>query len=1083
MSSLRYNLGLDIGVTSVGWAVINLDKERIERLGVRMFEVAENPKDGSSLAAPRREARSSRRRLRRRKYRVSRVRKFIVDQGLLTKVQADMLYDWQDGDLDIWLLRVNALERQLEDREFARILIHCAKHRGFKSNRKSETKKGDDGVVLSAVKENHEKMKEKGYLTIAQLLVHEPELFEGRKRNKGGEYTHVFARDDIENEIKTIFKKQREYGHPFATKENENMYLEIWSSQRPYASKEDIIDKIGECSLIPREKRAPKFSYQFERFRALDKLNRLRIVPKDEPSRPLNDEERQIALDLIMDDKKEIKYSALRKALSLGDNVRFNELFYDEGKSLKDNENVTFISLEGQYKIKKVIKEVEGKSALHQYRPVDYDTIAYALTVFKDDVDIRDYLKNEFVSSKGKKMPNIANRPYNDELIDELLSLSFSKFSHLSLKALKDILVHMEKGLNYTKACELAGYAINQNTNTKKSKLLPVIPTDEIRNPVVLRSLAQSRKVLNAIIKRYGSPSGIYIELAREMGRPYAERKKLSKDYNTNRTLNEKARKKIRELHPSISDPRGHDILKYKLWEEQNGRCPYSLESITIERLFEPGYAEVDHIIPYSRSFDDSNQNKVLVLGRENQNKQNRTPYEWFGHDKTKWEQFTSYVSSLKVGRKKKGLLLKINFDDEQEDAFRTRQLNDTRYITRYFKNFIEEHLQFREDKNKKQYVYTVNGAYTSLMRKRWGFNKNRDENDLHHALDAAIVAVSHDNRQKVSAYFKRREVSTPTQLRKDKERFPEPWDGFAKELEARMIQDPDTLKLALQSLGREEAYDEEFLREVKPIFVSRMPKRSVKGQLHEATFRRNRGQNDKGYTVVVTKTSLDKIPFDKNGDFPMYGKESDPKTYSAIKERYLVYGKNKAKAFAEPLYKPSKNPKNAPVIRSVKIEDKRNTYVSLNRTTVADNASIARTDVFQHKENGKYYLIPVYVSDIKAGRLPNRFITQKKPYSEWVEYSSDFAFKFSLFPNDLVHIKLPQIKETRTANKNIVSWQEDFFYFKGVDAATGAITIQSHDDSLVDRVGVQRLQIFDKYQVDPLGNLKIVKKEKRHGV
>lgn len=1048
-----------------------------------MFEVAENPKDGSSLAAPRREARSSRRRLRRRKYRVSRVRKFIVEQGLLTQAQADMLYDWQDGDLDIWLLRVNALERKLEDREFARILIHCAKHRGFKSNRKSEEQQDDGGVVLSSVKENHEKMKEKGYLTIAQLLVHEAELFDGRKRNRSGQYTHVFARDDLENEIKTIFQKQQEFGHRFATKVNEEKYLDIWSSQRPFASKEDIIDKIGDCSLVPNEKRAPKFSYHFERFRALDKLNRLRILMKDVPSRPLNDIEREIALDLIMDDKKEIKYSALRKALSLDEEVRFNELFYDEGKTLNANENVTFISLKGQYEIKKVIKKLYGKAALHDYRPVDYDTIAYAVTVFKDDVDIKDYLNNEFVSSKGQKIPNLANRQYAEELIDQLLTLSFAKFAHLSLKALKNLLVHMEKGHTYIEACKLAGYEPNKKSDNIKNKLLPIIPANDIRNPVVIRSLSQSRKVLNAIIKRYGSPSGIYIELAREMGRPYAERRKVEKDYNANRLVNDKARARIRELHPNISEPRGHDILKYKLWEEQNGKCPYSLKPITIDRLFEPGYAEVDHIIPYSRSFDDSNQNKVLVLGKENQNKQNRTPYEWFGHNEKKWEQFISYVSSLKVGRKKKGLLLKMNFDNEEENAFRERQLNDTRYITRFFKNFIEDTLQFREEKDKKQYVYTVNGAYTSLMRKRWGFNKNREENDLHHALDAAIVAVSHDNRHKVSRFFKRREESTATLLKRERERFPEPWEGFAKELEARMLQDPELFKLALESLAREDAYDEEFLREVKPIFVSRMPKRGVKGQLHEATFRRQRGQNEDGYTVVVTKTPLDQIRFDQNGDFAMYGKESDPKTYNAIRERYLASGKNKAKAFEQPLYKPSRNPKHAPVIRSIKIEDKRNLHVNLKNQTVADNASIARTDVFQHKENGRYYLIPVYVSDIKAGRTPNRFITAHKPYSQWIEATDMYQFLFSLYQNDLILVKLPRVKEVKNKTGTILKWQEQKFYFKGVDVATAQISIMSQDGSIEERVGTQRLEIFDKYQIDPLGNRYRVNQETRHDI
>src|SRR5699024_4913760 len=104
---VRYSIGLDIGITSVGWAVINLDKERIEDLNSRIFDVAENPKNGSSLATPRREARSARRRLRRRRYRVGRVRTMIINKGLLSDVEADNLFDWQDGDLDIWLIRVN----------------------------------------------------------------------------------------------------------------------------------------------------------------------------------------------------------------------------------------------------------------------------------------------------------------------------------------------------------------------------------------------------------------------------------------------------------------------------------------------------------------------------------------------------------------------------------------------------------------------------------------------------------------------------------------------------------------------------------------------------------------------------------------------------------------------------------------------------------------------------------------------------------------------------------------------------------------------------------------------------------------
>src|SRR5699024_1840688 len=208
-----------------------------------------------------------------------------------------------------------------------------------------------------------------------------------------------------------------------------------------------------------------------------------------------------------------------------------------------------------------------------------------------------------------------------------------------------------------------------------------------------------------------------------------------------------------------------------------------------------------------------------------------------------------------------------------------------------------------------------------------------------------------------------------------------QPWEGFRREVEARLIQDPDKLKFTLHNLALD-SYDDEFINSVKPIFVSRMPKRSIKGQIHAETVRRHRGYNERGLMRVVTKTKLEDIPFDKKtGDFPMYNKESDPGTYKVIKERYIKYDGNVKKAFAEPVYKPAKNPENAPIIRSVKIEDFVNRAMPLNDKAVAANASIVRTEVFQHKETKRFYLAPVYVNDVLAGRVPDRFITANKPY------------------------------------------------------------------------------------------------------
>lgn len=1070
---MKYSIGLDIGISSVGWAVINLDLDRIERMGVRTFDKAENP-DGSSLAASRREARSVRRRLRRRRYRVSRVRQFIVRNGLLTQHEMEQLYEWLPEDLDVWLVRVNGIERKLTNREFARILIHYAKNRGFKSNRKSDEVEKANGVVLSAIKENIKLMHKKGYRTISEMLLLEEERFQERQRNKGREYTRVISRGELENEIRLIFARQRELGQSFATKENEDEYLKIWSSQRPFASKDDILSKVGNCIFEKSEKRAPKFSYTFERFRALDRLNRLQILSDSAPQRMLTNEERESALQLLFQ-KREVTYKDLRNLFKLKGTEKFNKLFYDPDMTLEENENSPFLSLEGQWKIRKAIEEAEGTEILHAYSPIDIDTFAYALTAFKNDKDICDYLGNSYINQRGKSVKNLANREYNSLLIDSLLSLSFTKFGHLSIKALNKLLPYLEEGDLYPEACKKAGYELNRETNLEKQKLLPVIPVDEIQNPVLLRALSQTRKVINAIIKRYGSPSSICIQLASEMGRPYNERRELEKAYKKNREINKQDRKHILELHPEFSEPRGHDILKYKLWQEQNGLCAYSIQPITLERLFEPGYVEVDHIIPYSRSFDDSNSNKVLVFAKENRNKQDRTPYEWFGHNEAKWESFTSFVKTLTVNKKKKDLLLKMNFDDEQAESFRLRHVNDKRHFTSFFKTFIEQHLQFREEEEKKQNVFSVNGTYTSLMRKRWGFNKNREKNALKYALGAVIVAVSHSVLHQVYTYFKQTETMTTNRIG---DYFPEPWEGFRREIEARIVQEPNLFKQALNSLDLP-SYDQAFIDELEPIFVSRMPKRSMKGKIHEDTLRRYRGDNDKGYIRVVTKTKLENIPFDKHGDFPMYNKESDLSTYEVIKRRFLEGGMNKKKAFTTPLYKPAKDPSKASIIRSVKIEETKNRVVELGNKTVAENASIVRTEVFRHKETGRFYLAPIYVPEILDNIAPKKFIVPAKSYENWIDINDEYEFLFNLYPNDLIKIKMPKEKEAKNKLGEKIIWQEGFFYLKGVHSRTAQINIIDQMNSFEDAVGSQRLLLFEKYQVDPLGNISKVDRER----
>nr|WP_231563681.1 type II CRISPR RNA-guided endonuclease Cas9 [Anoxybacillus sp. KU2-6(11)] len=641
---MRYKIGLDIGITSVGWAIINLDENRIEDLGVRIFDKAEQT-DGKPLSLPRRIARSTRRRLRRRKHRLERIRRLLVREGVLTKNEIDNLFKNRHL-VDVWQLRVDALERKLNNDELARVLLHLAKRRGFKSNRKSDRNTNENSVILKKVEENQSILSH--YRTVADMIVHD-EKFKFHKRNKSEDYSNMIARDNLEQEIQYIFSKQREFHNPVCTEQFEKKYLHIWSSQRPFASKDDIEKKVGFCTFESKEKRAPKATYTFQSFVAWEHINKLRLVSQ-EGIRMLTDEERHLVYKQAFSENK-VTYCDIRKLLDLQDDVKFKGLMYDADQPLKKTENIRFLELDAYHKIRKCLEQVYGKEALTMFSDDDFDTFGYALTIFKSDEDIYSYLQNEYIRADGKRTCNLTNKVYDAALIEQLLHLSFSKFGHLSLKAIRNILPYMRDGEIYSKACELAGYNFTGPKRKEKTVLLPNIPN--IANPVVMRALTQTRKVVNAIIKKYGSPVSIHIELARELSHSSDERQKIQTAQEKNRKKNETAIKQLVE-YGLTRNPTGLDIVKFKLWSEQNGQCMYSLERIELDRLLENGYVEIDHILPYSRSLDDSYANKALVLTKENRQKGNRTPAEYLGFGTARWQKFENFVLTNKQFSKAK---------------------------------------------------------------------------------------------------------------------------------------------------------------------------------------------------------------------------------------------------------------------------------------------------------------------------------------------------------------------------------------------------------------------------------------------
>ncbi len=335
---MRYGIGLDIGITSIGWVTTALDENeapyKIDKLGCRIFDLAENPKDGSSLAKPRRDARSARRRLRRHRHRLERIRKLIMEFGLLSKERLFCLFDQPVSD--IYAVRSEALDRVLSDEEFARILIHIAQRRGFRSNKKSDASEKEAGKLLTAISANEALMAEKGYRTVGEML-YKDALFTVCKRNKGESYLNTASRSMIEEEVETIFQKQAQFGQSHATEELRDCYLNILLSQRsfedgpaapsPYAGNQ-IEKMIGHCVFEPSEFRAAKAEYNTQYAILLENVNHLRIGTHG-ATRGLTESERSIVIQSAFSSAS-LSYYKLRKALGLSEDEFFTALSYGE---------------------------------------------------------------------------------------------------------------------------------------------------------------------------------------------------------------------------------------------------------------------------------------------------------------------------------------------------------------------------------------------------------------------------------------------------------------------------------------------------------------------------------------------------------------------------------------------------------------------------------------------------------------------------------------------------------------------------------------------------------------------------------
>jgi len=321
-----------------------------------------------------------------------------------------------------------------------------------------------------------------------------------------------------------------------------------------------------------------------------------------------------------------------------------------------------------------------------------------------------------------------------------------------------------------------------------------------VTNPTVHIALNQIRLVVNELIERFGRPESIAIELGRDLPLGPEKRREIEREQSENQARNEKFDQTLRELGQRINTGnRLRLFLWHELSEDPNGRCcPFSGRTIGICDLFN-GSTEIEHLIPFSRSLDDSRANKVVCTRDANRFKGNRTPFDAFGGSPTgyDWSEIAARAEALPSS---KGWRFKPDaweiWQQGADGDFTSRHLNDTRYIGRLTREYLETICHVDR-------IDVVTGRLTSLLRRHWDLNrvlddgsdrKNRDDH-RHHAVDAIVVGMtSRSLLQKVSTKARELESCDIDPARNlsrffapadDPSNRIDPWSGFRNEVES----------------------------------------------------------------------------------------------------------------------------------------------------------------------------------------------------------------------------------------------------------------------------------------------------------
>jgi CRISPR-associated endonuclease Csn1 len=814
-------LGIDLGSNSLGWALISRqdgEPKQLLRAGVRVFDAAtegdrESGQEESRNKA-RREARLHRRQLWRRARRLKKVFGLLQQFGLLPPGKAPTPEERQKllNDLDqhilasAWftakkdsglypepeqtlpyILRAAALDEPLEPSFLGRALYHLAQRRGFLSNRLQAAKKDEDlGVVKQGIAELRQKIAESSARTLGEYFA---SLSPAEQRIRG-HWTH---REMFRSEFEALWNSQARHHPDLLTEARKKQLSQAIFYQRPLRFDPDVI---GPCQLEPGERRAPAYLLISQRFRLLQTVNNLRILPPDGTEAGLTSEQR-LKLITSLERDGDLTFGRVRKLLGLSKAYAFN-LERGGEKSIKGNR--TF---------------------------ADFYAVFGARWLEMQDRERDQVVEYVYSFEKPEKLKEAAQKrwAFDAASAEQLAEISFeSDYMNLSRRAMEKVLPLLEQGLTFAEARKRL-YP-EQFAAKKPEPLLP--PAEralaEIRNPAVLRSLTELRKVVNAIIRQHGKPAEIHIELARDLRKTKKQRQGISERMRENERARKAAAKRILD-EAGIRDPSPDDIRKVLLAEECHWECPYTGRAISMRNLVgHDSEFQVEHIIPFSRSLDNTFVNLTLCHVEENAVKSRRTPFEAYSGNPDRYAAILGRVRQFNgnrgiVAEKLRRFLMPPGEVEAMLGDFSERQLRDTAYASKLAKQYLALLYGGLSDEAHSQRVFASPGQVTAYLRNEWMLNRILNDgpsseggtvpkartDHRHHAVDAVAIALTSPGTVKQLSDAAQR---APLEHRRRFAPLPAPWPDFV-----------DSVRNVIDS-----------------IVVSHRVSKKVSGALHEET-------------------------------------------------------------------------------------------------------------------------------------------------------------------------------------------------------------------------------------------------------